>query len=149
MKNHKSPITILVADDDADDRDMIKEAFDANNIEANLEFFENGQKLMDHLISKCSGPIKELPGIILLDINMPKKSGMEVLAEVRAHPELSCIPVVMLTTSNQHEHILATYKLGANSYITKPATLKEFKNITKAIEVYWLRTVELPMIIYN
>src|ERR1700756_3269903 len=122
------PITILMADDDADDRLMTKEAFEESRLANDLRFVEDGVELLDYLKrrGKYEDPTASpLPGLILLDLNMPKKDGREALAEIKADPELQRIPVVILTTSKQEEDIYRSYQLHANSYITKPVTFEQ------------------------
>lgn len=147
MTNSPNPITILVADDDADDRMMIKEALEENRLANNLHFFENGIELMEYLHRK--GKYENLqasprPGLILLDLNMPKKDGREALKDIKSDPDLRGIPVVVLTTSKAEEDIYRTYNLGVNSFITKPVTFDSLVTITKELGRYWFEIVELP-----
>lgn len=141
------PITILVADDDADDRLLIKEAFEENRLANDLRFVENGEELIEYLTR--DGKYKDRknspkPGLILLDLNMPKKDGREALKEIKNHPELRGIPVIVLTTSKAEEDIYRTYNLGVNSFITKPVTFESLVAITKDLSRYWFEIVELP-----
>src|SRR6476661_3523373 len=120
MPISKRPITILMADDDADDRQMTKEAFVESRLANDLRFVEDGVELLDYLNrrGKYAPPAEApRPGLILLDLNMPKKDGREALKEIKADPELRRIPVVVLTTSKAEEDIVRTYDLGANSFI--------------------------------
>jgi len=147
MTNSPKPITILVADDDADDRMMIKEALEENRLANNLHFVENGIELMDYLQRR--GKYESLqasprPGLILLDLNMPKKDGREALKDIKSDPDLRGIPVVVLTTSKAEEDIYRTYNLGVNSFITKPVTFDSLVTITKELGRYWFEIVELP-----
>jgi two-component system response regulator len=141
------PITILMADDDADDRDMASEAFAESHLANDLRFAEDGVELMDYLKrrGKYADPTSApRPGIILLDLNMPKKDGREALAEIKADPALQNIPIIILTTSKQEEDILRSYQLHANSYITKPVTFDALVQVVTALGKYWLEIVELP-----
>jgi two-component system response regulator len=141
------PITILMADDDADDRDMASEAFAESHLANDLRFAEDGVELMDYLRrrGKYADPTSApRPGIILLDLNMPKKDGREALAEIKADPALQNIPIIILTTSKQEEDILRSYQLHANSYITKPVTFDALVQVVTALGKYWLEIVELP-----
>ena len=143
----KQPITILMADDDADDRQMAKDAFVENRIANDLRFVENGVELMDYLQrrGKYSDPASSpRPGLILLDLNMPKKDGREALKEIKGDPKLKMIPVVILTTSKAEEDILRSYDLSAASYITKPVTFSALVEVIKTLGKYWLEIVELP-----
>lgn len=147
MKKRARPITILMADDDADDRMMTKEAFEENHLANDLRFVQNGVELMDYLNRRgqYSDPsTSPRPGLILLDLNMPKKDGREALEEIKQDPSLSSIPVVVLTTSKEEEDIHRSYQLHVNSYITKPVTFEALVGVVKAISKYWLEIVQLP-----
>jgi CheY-like chemotaxis protein len=143
----KKPITILMADDDADDRDMARDAFAESHLANDLRFVEDGVELMDYLKrrGRYGDPADSpRPGVILLDLNMPKKDGREALAEIKADPALQNIPIIVLTTSKQEEDILRSYQLHANSYITKPVTFESLVHVVTALGKYWLEIVELP-----
>lgn len=147
VASSRKSITILIADDDADDRLMIRDALEENRLANNLKFVEDGEELMDYLLRQ--GKYRSIeksprPGLILLDLNMPKKDGREALSEIKNHPELKRIPVVVLTTSKTEEDIYRTYHLGVNSFITKPVTFDSLVNITKDLGRYWFEIVELP-----
>jgi CheY-like chemotaxis protein len=140
-------ITILMADDDCDDREMAREAFEENHLANDIRFVPDGAELMDYLKrrGKYQDPaLSPRPGMILLDLNMPKKDGREALAEIKADPELQRIPVVILTTSKQEEDIYRSYQLHANSYITKPVTFEQLVHVVSTLGKYWLEIVELP-----
>lgn len=142
-----TPITILVAEDDPDDRMMIEEAFRENCITNDISFVEDGEELMDYLrregrYAVLSG--QPYPGIILLDLNMPKKDGREALREMKADRALCRIPVVVLTTSQAEEDIVRTYGLGVSSFITKPVTFQGLVDAVKVICQYWIQIVALP-----
>ncbi len=141
------PITILMADDDADDRMMTQEAFAESRLANDLRFVEDGEQLMDYLKrrGKYAAPgAAPRPGLILLDLNMPKKDGREALKEIRADPELCRIRVVILTTSKAEEDIYRSYNLGAASYIAKPVTFEALVDVVRTMGKYWLEIVELP-----
>jgi CheY-like chemotaxis protein len=145
MTNAK-PITILMADDDADDRLLTKEAFEASRLANDLRFVEDGVELLDYLYrrGKYADPAQSPgPSIILLDLNMPKKDGREVLEEIRKDPAFAKIRIIILTTSKAEEDILRTYDLGATSYITKPVTFDSMVDVVKTLGRYWLEIVEL------
>jgi CheY-like chemotaxis protein len=140
-------ITILLADDDPDDRQLTRDAFKENRLANALATVEDGEELLEYLHRR--GKYKHLegtplPGLILLDLNMPRKDGREALKEIKAHPEFRRIPIVVLTTSKAEEDILRTYDLGVNSYITKPVTFKSLVEIVKVLGRYWFEVVELP-----
>ena len=143
----KQPISILVADDDADDRMMIKDAFVESRLANPLHFVEDGEELMDYLHrrGKFSDPaLSPTPGLILLDLNMPRKDGREALKEIRADETLRRIPIVVLTTSKAEEDIYRTYDMGVNSYITKPVTFVSLVDLMKILATYWFEIVRLP-----
>ena len=143
--DHKT-ITILMADDDPDDRVLTKDALEENRLANDLHFVEDGEELMDYLHQrgKFSEQNAPFPGLILLDLNMPRKDGREALAEIKAHPKLKHIPVIVLTTSKAEEDIFKTYDLGVSSFITKPVTFEDLVRVTKAIGNYWFGIVQLP-----
>jgi CheY-like chemotaxis protein len=141
------PIIILIADDDAEDRMLIKEALDESRITNAIEFVENGEELMDYLHNRGKFTDKDryqTPGLILLDLNMPKKDGREALKEIKADDHLRVLPVVVLTTSKAEEDILRTYDLGVSSFITKPVTFSSLVDVMKTLSKYWFEIVELP-----
>jgi two-component system response regulator len=147
MKKNPKPVTILMADDDPDDRQLTKEAFEESCIFNDLRFVQDGVELMDYLKrrGKFANPASSpRPGLILLDLNMPKKDGREALKEIKADPKLKHIRIVILTTSGEEEDILDTYDITAASYITKPVTFEGLVDIVKTIGKYWLEIVELP-----
>lgn len=138
---------ILIAEDDAEDRMLVKDALDESRLVNDLRFVENGEELLDYLLNKNKYEDKDhnpLPGLILLDLNMPKMDGREALREIKKHPELRVIPVVVLTTSQAEEDILRTYDLGVSSFITKPVTFGSLVDIMKTLGKYWFEIVELP-----
>ncbi len=147
MARAANPITILMADDDPDDRQMTREAFHECRLTNDLRFVEDGAELMDYLCrrNEYSDPdCSPRPGLILLDLNMPKKDGREALREIQANPSLRTIRVVVLSTSNSKDDILRTYDLGASSYVTKPATFAALVDVVATMGRYWLEIVELP-----
>lgn len=133
--------TILIADDDPDDRLLVKEALiDADFPIANLFFVEDGNALMDYLLSGLNSSVGQtrLPDLILLDLNMPKKDGREALKEIKNHPDLRQIPVVVFTTSTSPQDIKASYDSGANTYIPKSATFGSLVAAMQTIKNYWI-----------
>jgi CheY-like chemotaxis protein len=143
----RRPITILMADDDDDDRMLAKEALAECRLANDLHFVEDGEELIDYLCyrGQYSDPQSApRPGLILLDLNMPKKDGREALKDIKSHAELRHIPIVILTTSKAEEDIYRSYDLGANSYITKPVTFDSLVDVMKALGRYWFEIVELP-----
>jgi CheY-like chemotaxis protein len=147
MTKHAKPITILMADDDADDREMTREAFAESRLANDIRFVEDGVELLDYLFrrGKYSDPESSpRPGLILLDLNMPKKDGREALADIKADPRFKNIRVVVMTTSKAEEDISRVYDLSAASYITKPVTFSGLAEVVKTLGRYWLEIVELP-----
>lgn len=145
--NNKRPIVILVADDDAEDRMLIHEALEESRLKNQVQFVENGEELMNYLQNKGKYSNKKdypTPGLILLDLNMPKKDGREALKEIKADDHLRLIPVIVLTTSKAEEDILRTYDLGVSSFITKPVTFSALVEVMKTLSKYWFEIVELP-----
>ena len=140
-------ITILLADDDPDDRQLTRDAFVENRLANSLDTVEDGEELLDYLNRRGKfDNLKQtpLPGLILLDLNMPRKDGREALKELKLNPEFRRIPIVVLTTSKAEEDIVRSYDLGVNSYITKPVTFKSLVEIVKVLGRYWFEVVELP-----
>ena len=147
MKTEGKMITIVLADDDPDDRQLTQDAFAENRLANILHCVDDGEELMDYLhrrgkYDRLRG--EALPGLILLDLNMPRKDGREALKEIKADPELRRIPIVVLTTSKAEEDILRSYDLGVNSYVTKPVTFKSLVELIKVLGRYWFEVVELP-----
>lgn len=146
MTNRES-ITILMADDDPDDRLLVQDAFEEVHLSNQFAFVEDGIELMDYLhrrgaYTHLAGT--PLPGLILLDLNMPKKDGRASLKEIKEDPVLRSIPIVILTTSSAEEDILRTYDLGANSFIVKPVTFDKLVEIIRKVTNYWFEIVRLP-----
>ena len=141
------PITILLADDDPDDRMLARDALDESRLANDLHEVTDGEELLEYLRrqGKYADPASApRPGLILLDLNMPRKDGREALREIKADPELRSIPVVVLTTSQAEEDIYRTYDLGVSSFITKPVSFEGLVAVMKALGRYWFEIVELP-----
>ena len=136
--------TILMADDDEDDRDLAQDAFRAAGLTGRIRFVLDGQELVDDLRRHAGSANPERPDIVLLDLNMPRKDGREALAEIRGDESLRGIPVVVLTTSKDEEEIRRSYRLGANSFIAKPVTHAELVDVMRELATYWFNVVELP-----
>ncbi|HEY4652256.1 MAG TPA: response regulator [Pontibacter sp.] len=147
MSHNRRSIIILIADDDAEDRMLVKEALEESRLNNNIQFVENGEELLDYLHNRgrYTDKVKfPTPGLILLDLNMPKKDGREALKEIKTEEHLRMIPVVVLTTSKAEEDILRTYDLGVSSFITKPVTFSSLVDVMKTLSKYWFEIVELP-----
>ncbi len=146
MNNPVSRIMILMADDDPDDRLLAKDALEESRLMNELQFVEDGEELMDYLHRR--GKYQDLtntplPGLILLDLNMPRKDGREALAEIKADPRLKRIPVVVLTTSKAEEDIFITYDLGVSGFVIKPVSLEGLVQVMKSLIQYWFEIVEI------
>ena len=149
MQNqHKIPITILVCDDDEDDRMLTQQALEDAHISNSVRFVEDGEQLLDYLYQRgaYAGETGKAPrpGLILLDLNMPKIDGREALKTIKGDPTLKDIPVVVLSTSRLDEDIARSYQLGVNSFITKPVTFSGLVEAMNVLGRYWLEIVELP-----
>jgi two-component system, response regulator len=147
MTQARNPLIVLMADDDADDRLMAQEAFEEARLVNPLYFVEDGEQLLDYLYRRGQYTAPEaapMPGLILLDLNMPKKDGRQALQEIKADATLRHIPIVVLTTSKAEEDILRTYDLGVSSFITKPVSFEGLVDIVKGLMRYWFEIVTLP-----
>jgi CheY-like chemotaxis protein len=142
------PRTILVAEDDADDRHWIRDALAECHLGIHVDFVADGEELMDFLQHRGKYVVTTnlaYPGLILLDLNMPKKDGRECLKEIKSDPRIRHIPIVVLTTSRAEEDTFRTYNLGANSVIHKPVTIDNLVQIMQTLTDYWFKTAELPL----
>lgn len=147
MEKRNKSLLILVAEDDPDDQLLIRDAIEESKIANQITLVQDGLELMDYLNhrGKFSDPhTSPKPGIILLDLNMPRKDGREALREIKTNSKLRRIPVIVLTTSKAEEDILHTYEYGANSYITKPSSFEGLVSLMKTLKNYWFETVQLP-----
>jgi CheY-like chemotaxis protein len=138
---HKSAekLFILIAEDDADDRFLFKTAFEEKGYKDQIEFVENGIELWRFLqdIEKRDPEKRNYPSFILLDLNMPKKDGREVLREIKQHPVFKKIPVVVFTTTNSENEVKRCYELGANTYVVKPVSFDSLLKVVEEIRMYW------------
>ena len=140
-------IQILMADDDPDDRLLAEKAFRDSKLINQISFVEDGQELMEYLRHEgvyTDPDSSPRPGVILLDLNMPRKDGREALSEIKSDPDLKSIPIIVLTTSKADEDVLRSYELGANSFITKPVTFKSLAEAMRVFGEYWFEIVKLP-----
>jgi CheY-like chemotaxis protein len=147
MDKARKTVTILMADDDLEDQMLVRNAWQKSRLKNDLRFVDDGEQLMDYLYRRgaYADPIDSpRPGVILLDLNMPKKDGHEALEEIKNDPDLRSIPVVVLTTSKAEEDIICSYNLGVSGFITKPVTFKGLVEAIKALRRYWFEIVELP-----
>jgi CheY-like chemotaxis protein len=141
------PITILMADDDPDDRLLIRDALRESRVVNEVYEVVDGEELLDYLrrLGRFVDPdLAPRPGLLLLDLNMPRKSGREALIEIKADPSLRSIPVVVLSTSQADRDVFSTYDVGANSFIAKPVTFEGIVEVMEVLGRYWFEIVELP-----
>ncbi len=139
-------LTIVVADDDEDDREMTRDAFMESRIANPLVFLQDGVELLDYLraAANSSEARPTLPALVLMDLNMPRIDGPQALIEIRADPRLRHLPVVILTTSKSERDVMSSYQGGANSFITKPVSFQGLVDVVRALDRYWFQIVTLP-----
>ncbi len=141
------PANILLVEDNPADQRLTLRAFNQGRIKTNINIVQDGQEAMDYLLSK--GEFAEagkfpFPDLVLLDINMPRMDGKQVLKEIRSNPQLSTLPVIILTTSDQERDVLESYQLGVNAYINKPVKMSDFMDLITKLEDFWLNLTILP-----
>lgn len=148
MSEPVKPNVIVLAEDDMDDQLLVKEALAESSWDVDLRFVENGEELLDYLHhrGKYSPASSPRPGLILLDLNMPRKDGRTVLKDIKSDEELRRIPVVVLTTSKADTDIESIYKLGANSFISKPVQFDGLVSLMTLLGQYWFKAVQLPFL---
>jgi CheY-like chemotaxis protein len=144
MVNENRPVEILLVEDNPGDERLTREALKEGKVYSNLHWVKDGVEAMEFLRREGKHSGAPRPDIILLDLNLPKKDGREVLQDIKNDNELKRIPVVVLTTSKAEEDVLRTYNLHANCYVTKPVDLEKFIVVVKSIDVFWLTVVTLP-----
>ena len=140
-------ITILMADDDPDDRQLTREALAECRLANEIHFVEDGEQLMDYLLRKgayANLASAKLPGLILLDLNMPRKDGREALKEIKQHPVFKKIPIIVFTTTKNENEIKRCYELGANTYIVKPVSFDGLLKVLDSIRTYWSSSASIP-----
>jgi CheY-like chemotaxis protein len=140
-------LIVLMADDDEDDQMFAQDAFEESGLPHDINFVNDGEALIDYLNGclETDEPSRTmLPDLILLDLNMPRKDGREALREIKAHPKLRHIPVVVLTTSSSDSDVYKSYDIGANSFITKPVTFDSLVEVLDTLGKYWFSVVRLP-----
>jgi CheY-like chemotaxis protein len=144
MLNENRPVEILLVEDNPGDERLTREALKEGKVYSNLHWVKDGVEAMEFLRREGRFADAPRPDIILLDLNLPKKDGREVLQDIKNDEVLKRIPVVVLTTSKAEEDVLRTYNLHANCYVTKPVDLEKFIVVVKSIDVFWLTVVTLP-----
>jgi two-component system, chemotaxis family, response regulator Rcp1 len=144
MVHENRPVEILLVEDNPGDERLTREALKEGKVYSNLHWVKDGVEAMQFLRREGKYPDVPRPDIILLDLNLPKKDGREVLQDIKNDDKLKRIPVVVLTTSKAEEDVLRSYNLHANCYVTKPVDLEKFIVVVKSIDVFWLTVVTLP-----
>jgi len=147
IRGHQTGTTVLMADDDPDDCLLAQDAWEAIKSGHELRFVHDGQEVLDYVLNKgtyanCQSAPR--PGLILLDLNMPKKNGHEVLAVIKGNPDLRTIPIIVLTTTRHIDEIVRAYKEGANAFMTKPTSFDGYQDALRAVDHFWLHLVQLP-----
>ncbi|WP_291725797.1 response regulator [Bernardetia sp.] len=138
------PIKLLLVEDNLADTVLIQESLLESKLQLDIDVVTDGEKATDYLYQKLENKDEKLPDLIILDLNMPRKDGREVLKEIKGHQELCLIPVLVMTTSENEEDIKFAYRNHANSYISKPVDMNEFTKIITSINNFWLTVVKLP-----
>ncbi len=147
IRGHQTGITILMADDDPDDCLLAREAWEEIKSGHELRFVHDGQEILDYVLRRGLYTTQQSaprPRIILLDLNMPKKNGHEVLGVLKTNPELQTIPIIVFTTTRHIDEIIRAYQEGANAFMTKPSTFEGYRDTFRAVDHFWLRLVQLP-----
>ncbi len=135
---------ILLVEDNEDHAELIIQVLEEEGRVHQIYWVKDGQEALDYLFQRCTEPKNSVPALILLDLKLPKVNGLEVLKEIKENDVLQVIPVVMLTTSNRNEEISSAYRLGVNSYVTKPVKFEEYYEKIKSLEHFWLKTNQGP-----
>ncbi len=145
MRNQKNrPLRVLLVEDNPADAELTREALQENHLSVDLSIVSDGVKAVDFLHRRGAFARARRPDIIVLDLNLPRLHGKEVLASVRAAAELRVVPVVVLTSSAADQDVRESYELGANCYVTKPLELHSFQDIVRTLEAFWFNVVRLP-----
>jgi CheY-like chemotaxis protein len=144
LSREPKPLTVLMADDDEDDRLLAREAFDECGLDIDLHFVQDGEELLDYLAGQGPWADSPMPSLILLDLNMPRKDGRETLAAIRENPAFRRIPVLVITTSKAEEDVQKSYDLGVSSFLSKPTSYESLRDLVREVTHYWFETVRLP-----
>jgi CheY-like chemotaxis protein len=139
-----TPIRVLLVEDNPGDAHLTRDTLEQSKLLIQITVAVDGEDALDYLLGRGSYAGVALPDLIVLDLNLPKLGGREVLAEMKLHEQLHHIPVVVLTSSDAEKDVVMSYKLGASCYVTKPVGLEAFKDIVKSIESFWFTVVKLP-----
>ncbi len=144
MDSQLAPINILLVEDNPNDVEITKRALEKGQVRNHLTVARDGQEALEILFGNGGNGDRHLPGLILLDLNLPRVSGLEVLAKIKSDSQLKRVPVIVLTTSTREEDIVRTYDLGVNTFISKPVRFEDFINVVAAIQEYWIVIATLP-----
>lgn len=144
MTSDDRPVVVLLIEDDPGDELITREAFEHNKINNTLNVVRDGEEGLDYLYRRGAHQDAQRPDLILLDLNLPKYDGRQLLEKIKSDPDLCHIPIVVLTTSRAEEDILRSYKLHANAYVTKPVDLDQFMNAVRQIDEFFVQVVRLP-----
>ena len=144
LPTEERPVSVLLVEDDPGDVDLTKEALAATHLDVDLSVVVDGQEAMQYLRREGQYINAAKPDLVLLDLNMPRKDGREVLHDIKKDPDLTTIPVVVLTTSDADEDVHRAYDLGANCYVTKPAGFEQYAHVVKSVGNFWFVVVKLP-----
>lgn len=137
-------VRVLLVEDNPGDADLTRETLESNRLLVEISVVVDGEEAIEFLLARGNYSNAELPDLVILDLNLPKMDGREVLAEMKRHERLRAIPVVILTSSDAERDIAQSYALGANCYVTKPVDLMAFQSIVKSIDGFWFTVVKLP-----
>jgi chemotaxis family two-component system response regulator Rcp1 len=143
METTLAPFRILLVEDNPNDIEITRRALEKGQVKNELTIARDGQEALDMLFGHALGEAS-LPGLILLDLNLPRVDGREVLSRIKSHPELRRIPVIVLTTSTREEDVVRSYDLGVNTFISKPVRFEDFIKVVTAIQEYWIVIATLP-----
>jgi CheY-like chemotaxis protein len=146
MTSEDRPVVVLLIEDDPGDELITREAFEHNKINNTLNVVRDGEEGLDYLYRRGAHQDAQRPDLILLDLNLPKYDGRQLLEKIKSDPDLCHIPIVVLTTSRAEEDILRSYKLHANAYVTKPVDLDQFMNAVRQIDEFFVQVVRLPQL---
>src|SRR5258706_8040264 len=145
MNFSSKPVEILIVEDNEGDVRLIKEAFTGSTVDSKFSVVSDGEEALDYLYRRGKFEASSRPDLILLDLNLPRLNGFDVLSDVKSNPALQQIPVVIFSSSTSDNDVIKSYDLKANSYISKPSDFDEFLTVVKTIEEFWFRTVRLPV----
>lgn len=139
-----NPIRVLLVEDNPGDADLTRDTLEAGLLKPHVDVVVDGAEAVDYLLRRRRYAQAPVPDLVVLDLNLPKLDGRQVLEEIRKHPAAALVPVVVLTTSDAEHDVVGSYQLGANCYVTKPAGLTAFQGVVRAIEAFWFNVVKLP-----